>query len=844
MHLDIRMHAIATVVFIGCLLSTTVFGQVSTVSSRLETVYSVSSGTVQLTNEEQAWLNGRNGVIRLAPDPAFPPLEWIDEKGAYQGFVADCLRIIEARLGVRIEIIRCRTWDEVIEKAKSREIDGITAAQITSERQEYLSYTKPLIDIPNVIITRREMPGKLNFGDMKQKQMSIAVTSGNALQEHLEKNFPELRLIPYPDDLACLHAVSFSQADATVINLAIASWMIEKHGISNLRIAGDSGKTNQLAIACRNDQPQMLSIMEKGLASLSGEEQRNIYGKWVTLDSAAVITAEKFWLLLWYAAMFLTGLMTIFFIWNRTLQTQVALRTDELRAELVARHEVEKALTEEKERLAVTLASIGEGVITTDISDRVAMMNRIAEELTGWSADEAHAHPLSEILPLTSAASPYRHVANMTDRNGGSHRISSTMAPILNSGGTQIGSVIVFQDVTVREEMERELQRTQQLDSLGILAGGIAHDFNNILTGILGHISLAKAGTDLNQDVFDHLAKAESSISTARGLTRQLLTFARGGTPQKRRQSIRSLLEDSVRLVMSGSSIKLDLDIPENLRLLEIDEGQLGQAIQNLVINARQSMHSGGTVSVSAANIDIIDGGVKIRGKSPEATLPAGQYVEIRISDEGCGISPENLSHLFDPFFTTKPTGHGLGLSTVYSIVEQHGGHITVDSKPEYGSTFRVYLPAATDQIPASPEISAVNAAGSGKILFMDDERAILSVMEGIMRHLGYQCVCVADGNEAVAEYRKSVAGNAPFSLVILDLTIRGGMGGLETAQKLHEFAPDLKIMVASGYSSDPVMSDYRAYGFCRSLSKPFTLSDVEKVLADIFQPDPSRKAA
>ena len=839
------MRVFRTIICIAIILSTTVFGLSSTVSAQVGKASPFASGTVLLTDEERAWLNERNGVIRFAPDPAFPPLEWFDDQGAYRGFVADCFRRIETRLGVRLEIVRCATWDDVLEKAKRREVDGITAAQITSGRQDYLSFTKPLVDIPNVIITRHDQQGVLEFGVMKD--MSIAITSGNALHEYLRSTFPYLRLIPYPDDLACLHEVSFGRADATVINVAIAAWLIEKHGILNLRVAGDSGKKNHLAIACRNDEPLLLSIMEKGLSSLTGEERQKIYGTWIRLEGSGGVSSEFFWHFLGYAAMMLTAVLTAFLVWNRALQTQVALRTDELQAELFARRDAEKALTDEKERLAVTLASIGEGVITTDTAGRVTMMNRIASELTGWNMAEAAARPLSEVLSLTSGTSSGRQIASMIDRNGALHRIASTKAPILDGSGTQIGTIIVFQDVTIREEMERELQRTQKLESLGILAGGIAHDFNNILTGILGHVSLAKTEMSREQKAFTYLAEAESSIATARGLTRQLLTFARGGTPQKRAQSIRNLLEDSARLVMSGSPIRLRLDVPGDLRLLEVDEGQLGQAIQNLVINARQSMKSSGTICISAANIDVSSEGMKIMGQSCMKRgniLAPGKYVEICVSDEGCGIPPEVIPHLFDPFFTTKQTGHGLGLSTVFSIIDQHGGHITVDSTPGAGSIFRVYLPATDFQMDDLEERPPVKRGDGGKILIMDDEKAILSVMHGILRHLGYQCVCVPDGSEAIAEFQKAVSGGAPFQLAILDLTIRGGMGGLETAEKLHELEPGLRIMVASGYSNDPVMADHAAYGFCHALSKPFTLSDVEKALSCIFGNDPSRKAA
>ncbi|HOY65771.1 MAG TPA: transporter substrate-binding domain-containing protein [Candidatus Ozemobacteraceae bacterium] len=795
---------------------------------------SFSLPTVILTPEEQAWIAARGNVIRLAPDPAFPPLEWFDERGEYRGFVADCIRQIEARLGIRIEIVRCRTWDEVIARAKSRRIDGITAAQITPERLTYLAFTRPLVDIPNVIITRADIPGTLDFGRMEG--MSIAVTRGNALHEHIRERFPGLRLVPQDDDLACLQAVSFNHADTAVVNFAIASWLIDKHGIARLRVAGDSGKTNVLAIACRNDQPLLHAILEKGLASLSAEEKSVLYKRWISLENPSGFS-EEFWRWFGYVAMVLTAIMTGFVIWNRTLHSLVAIRTDELTVELSARREAEKALLDQKERLAVTLACIGEGVISTDLSGRILIMNATAADLTGWKPEEAAGKVLSEVFPIRTGTSGHRQRSEMTDRRGRRLRISSAMAPITDAGGSQIGTVIVFQDITVQEEIERELQRAQKLESLGILAGGIAHDFNNILTGILGNVSLAKALLPSGTDAFRFLAEAESSISTARGLTRQLLTFARGGLPHKRAQAVTHLIEDAAKLVMAGSSIRLLLDIAPDLHMLEVDEGQFGQAIQNLVINARQAMPSGGTIRVSAHNVTVAQDGTAPEGQSvmrPGQLLEPGSYVRLSVVDEGCGILPENLPHLFDPFFTTKSTGHGLGLSTVYSIIERHGGHITVESRPGEGSTFHIYLPATARQPLPQEEAAPLPAGGVGTILVMDDEQAILSVMQGILSHLGFESTGVPNGEAAIEACRQAIEANRPYRLAILDLTIRGGMGGNEARKRLHELDPNLKFVVASGYSNDPILADHASHGFCGSLRKPFTMADVQAVLGRI----------
>ena len=349
-------------------------------------------------------------------------------------------------------------------------------------------------------------------------------------------------------------------------------------------------------------------------------------------------------------------------------------------------------------------------------------------------------------------------------RGGNERIVAVTASAIRDPLSRVIGTVFVFKDVTDWIRMERELLRAQKLESIGILAGGIAHDFNNILTGVLGNVSLARALSGPSDSIQDRLVEAEKALVRARDLTMQLLTFARGGMPVKKTASIRELIVDSASFVLRGSRAQCEFQIPDDLWPVEVDPGQICQVIQNLVLNADQAMPGGGTIAVWAANDDDGEGG-------------AGA-VRLSVRDQGIGIPEEHLERIFDPYFTTKPGGTGLGLATSYSIVRNHGGTLTVESRQGAGATFHVLLPAAKGAVVPARGVDDVAVGGRGRVLVMDDETLVRSVVEQILRHLGYEATTVADGAAAVAEYRQALEQGRRFELTLLDLTVPGGMGG------------------------------------------------------------------
>jgi signal transduction histidine kinase/CheY-like chemotaxis protein len=376
--------------------------------------------------------------------------------------------------------------------------------------------------------------------------------------------------------------------------------------------------------------------------------------------------------------------------------------------------------------------------------------------------------------------------------------------------------------------LETELERSSRLESLGILAGGIAHDFNNLLTVIMGNLTLAKLDLSDPTAASQWLPAAEHGVMRARDLTMQLLTFARGGDPVRKAADLSGVVRAAAEFAMHGSKVRCEFEFPPGLWPAEVDKGQIGQVVQNIIINALQAMPDGGMIRVALANV-VIDPHF-----APELT--PGRYVELSIADNGQGISPEHLPRIFDPYFTTKKQGSGLGLATVYSIVNKHLGRIEVHSRLGEGTTFDVWLPAA--QRPPDPTVppDSMPVRQHGRVLVMDDEQTIRESATALLERAGLETQAVADGAAALREYALAREAGRPFDVVILDLTVPGGMGGRETIEKLRQMDPQVRAIVSSGYSHDPVLAQYRAHGFLGMVPKPYDLHELLKVVYTVMQ--------
>jgi signal transduction histidine kinase/ActR/RegA family two-component response regulator len=391
---------------------------------------------------------------------------------------------------------------------------------------------------------------------------------------------------------------------------------------------------------------------------------------------------------------------------------------------------------------------------------------------------------------------------------------------------------LIRAQVDRESKLQSELARAGKLESLGLLAGGIAHDFNNLLTVLIGNMSLIRLDAKLGGDSLQSLTQAEKAAARARDLTQQLLTFAKGGAPLRAAVSLPEVVREVAEFALRGAKVRCDFELPPGLWPASVDKGQIGQVVQNIVINALQAMPAGGKIVITLSNREV--------GPEFGAVLAPGRYVRLDFTDQGAGIAPADLARIFDPYFTTKHKGSGLGLATVHSIVKKHGGHVSAESKIGEGTTFHVWLPAAETALPAKtttvpPLPVPATAAGTARVLIMDDEDFIRDLAGSILRRYGYQPKAVADGGAAVAEYARARDAGDPYQLVILDLTIPGGMGGKQTMEELLKLDPSVKAIVSSGYSNDLVLSNYQAHGFRGMVSKPYDVADfahtVERVL-------------
>ena len=509
-------------------------------------------------------------------------------------------------------------------------------------------------------------------------------------------------------------------------------------------------------------------------------------------------------------------------------------------ADITERKQFEEALSESEERYRFLLNNVNEAIIVVQ-DELVKFANPLASQISGYSEEEMiSTHFLEFIHPDDRDMILIRHRKRLRGEdvvNRYPFRIKTADGSIkwveLSSVGIEWdakpATLDLISDITERKKMQEELIKVDKLESIGILAGGIAHDFNNYLTTLLGNISLAKLYKDDSHKVYEKLESIEKATLRAKNLSNQLFTFAKGATPVKKRVSINNLIIDDVKFALSGSNVSCNFMIADNLHMVEIDEGQFSQVLNNIVINALQAMPDGGIIEVAVENITI-----EPESQNNNVPLPEGTYIKISIKDEGTGIAEKHLSKIFDPFFTTKQKGSGFGLTTSFSIIKNHGGHLSVESKMGMGTTFYIFLPASTqDGMISTIEEDVI--FGTWKILLMDDEEDVLEVTGEMLSALGYDVSLARDGKEAIEIYVNALKKGRSFDLVIMDLTVPGGMGGKDTIKKLLKKDPNAKAIVYSGYSNDPVMANYKDYGFKGVMKKPFLIKELSNLIHEVM---------
>ena len=503
--------------------------------------------------------------------------------------------------------------------------------------------------------------------------------------------------------------------------------------------------------------------------------------------------------------------------------------------DITARKEAEEKIRRSEQFVRMILDTVDEGFIVVDRDFRIMTTNksyckqvgRLNEDIIGRHCYEV-SHWLDRpcyekgeecaVRNVFVTGEPHSAIHHHKDPKGNILYVDTKAYPIGDKSGNVTSAIETITNITERYLLEEERLKTQKLESIGTLAGGIAHDFNNLLQGIFGYVSLAKISLDRPDRIKAMLQQAEEALHLSVNLTTQLLTFSKGGKPVKKLIRLELVIESAVKFALSGSHTDYKMDVAADLWPVEADEGQLTQVIQNIVLNANEAMAERGTVLVSLKNATIL--------KETIPGLPAGgRFVSLSIQDSGTGISRQNLAKIFDPYFTTKQKGSGLGLATSYSIIRNHGGIIEVQSEVDKGSTFTIYLPAAEGTAMAPETVALISrAARKGKILVMDDEEIVRNVAEEMIKALGHEVQCAVEGKMAIEMVRQAKESGNPFDVVILDLTVKGGMGGEDAVGKLAEIDPGVVAVVSSGYSDNTVVANFREHGFSAFLNKPYKI--------------------
>lgn len=524
----------------------------------------------------------------------------------------------------------------------------------------------------------------------------------------------------------------------------------------------------------------------------------------------------------------------------RTIQLEETNR--DLEKEVAERKKISAALKESEEKYRLLVENAIDTIFIVQ-DGYIKFHNKRTEELMGYSAGEMatipfrdHLHPddrdmvMNRYLRRLKGEDPLSMYSFRVLKKTGEILWGQINAVKINWEGKP--AVLCFvRDITEEKKLEEHLQQAQKLESIGLLAGGIAHDFNNILSAIMGNISLAKTALGEDSSCYKVLAQAEEASLRASELTQQLLTFSKGGSPIKKTTSVAEIIRSSVEFALRGSKSKCEYYLPDELWLVEVDPGQINQVIHNLVLNSAQAMPGGGIVTISAENVEV--------DSTANYPLASGRYIKISVKDEGVGIPEESLQKIFDPYFTTKPEGTGLGLAITYSIVKRHGGYILAKAGTEKGAVFEVFLPASSGKL-SLPEKKKLNVPrGSGRILVMDDDKMVRDVVSELLARNGYQVELAENGERALELYAEAHATGVPFDAVILDLTVPGAMGGVETMKHLREIDPGIKAIVSSGYSNDPVMSNYRSYGFRGVMAKPYQVENMIELLNQVLLNEP-----
>jgi len=763
------------------------------------------------------------------------PAIFKDTDGIIKGFYVDALKEIEQKENLRIEYVY-GSWSEGLERLQTGDVDILTSVAFTEERSRSMDYGKaPLLTVWGVLyaLNTSELDDIL---EVDHKTIGVMKNDQNArhFRELTSKFSLECEFVEYDNFDDVFEAIKCKAIDAGVTNVTFGA---AKQTHYNLRSTGVIFNPFEIFFASKKGKNlDILNLFDTYLNTWKHQET-SVFNRsretWAHGTAGKIIIIPS-WLNKAIALFVLSVVIAVAFI--IILKIQVKRATDKIRVK-------EAALRLSENQYRDVVEHTRDLITRVDRNGNIAFVNHASTNLWGLSPDACigksafqFIHPDDKKITeesfstwLTDTADCYNCENRLVAADGTVRNVSWIISCLRDHTGAPAGFASIGRDITEakraeaeRLKLEQQIQLNSKLESLGILAGGIAHDFNNLMGGLFGYIDLASTASQ-NEVVNGYLTKALGAIERARDLTHQLLTFAKGGAPVKKNQHLFPFIQETVQFALSGSNVACEYTVDSNLSLCNFDKNQIGQVIDNIVINASQAMSNGGKIEIFATN--------STTTSTSHPLLAPGSYVKISLRDHGIGIPKEQLPRIFDPFFTTKSKGHGLGLATCYSIVKKHDGLIDVESTPGNGTTFHIYLPSSSAKVVDTPAPKVDIHVGCGEILVMDDEAMMRDILQNMLSSYGYTVVCKSNGNDAVNYYMSLNDNTNKIIAMFFDLTVPGGMGGLDAVNIIRSVNSSIPVFVASGYAEDPIMRDPGEFGFTASICKPFKRSELLPLL-------------
>jgi PAS domain S-box-containing protein len=815
---NIQEKSVGRVFTIFCLLC------VLSLSIGSRTMASSTDPALRLTSEELQWLGENKTNIRYGPNPYWPPGDYM-ENGKHKGIVSDYIKIFEKKLGITFQRVYYKDWEHFYIGMMTGKIDFVGAIQRTAERKKALIFTQPFLKTRLAVLTRTDSPDLHSLDELNAK--TLAGIKGYSSLEYVKKEYPGAKIIECDDDLTALLKLSAGAADGAIVDYMVASYLVDKYSITNLKYARELDFHWDLRFAINKKKPQLRSILDKVLSTISEEQRQAIYHKWVGIELAHkpsfVERNMKIIIGVFSCVLFLL-LVVIFF--NRSLKKQVFTRTNELR-------ESTDKLRENKEYLQAVLDAAGDAIIVVDADTGQLMdVNHRMIEMYGYSYKEAL---LADFEMLSQGKPPFsqleasewlrkaREIGPQTFEWLSRHKDGHTFWSEVKISFAVIGRanrfVIAVRDISGRKQIEDQLVNAQKLESVGRLAGGVAHDFNNMLGVILGYTELVMEEMDPSHPLLDDLQQIKQAAESAADVTSKLLAFARKQVISPKVIDLNETVDGMMKMLLRLISEDIDLAwLPgKGLWPIKIDPSQIDQILVNLCVNARDAISGVGKITVETSNC-ILD---EAYCSSHADCLP-GQYVKLDVTDNGSGMEKETVAHIFEPFFTTKGVseGTGLGLATVYGIVQQNSGFVNVCSEKRHGSTFTIYLPRYEGTTNMEEEKSSGEPVlhGNETILLVEDEPALLDMTTAILERLGYTVLAASSPRAAI---RLDRVYSEDIHLLLTDV-IMPEMNGRMLSEKLLENRPGLKCLFMSGYTADAISHKGVLEDGVSCIQKPF----------------------